>query len=305
MPEINPNQVEGANKKPVSQPTAATAPAAAKTGTSTATAASSKTTTTEKGTETKWHLSPLAIAKLWIGQGGPRSGAELMAGIAVAESGGWMTAENVAGRSTHDLAYAPPYTSYSPTKDYSIGLWQINFYSSLGPARAKQYAAMLSAPYGDAPTKFAQWLRTHPDAQAKIAIHLYAGGNGIGNWQGDAAYAAWRKDGLPGLKPFLGSDYDAIVNLDAAGGGSGGSGKGSGSGSGSGSGGSSTGTGTGSGSTGSGSNPDSSKPGVAPKPIAQPWREMWQDLQAEGNTAHAAGKALRQRLIVAVGGPKG
>lgn len=299
MPEQNPNQIIGAVTTPPAAPPASgtstegpagghpppepTAAPAATAPSESGTTAPGRSPAAETGSEAKYKLTPQQILDLWQSVGGVREHGLLMAAIAVAESGGWVTAENVAGHSTHDLSYAPPYTSYSPTKDYSIGLWQLNFYQSLGPSRAKAWAALVGGPYGDAPTKFAQWLRTQPKAQATIARNLYDAGKGIGNWDGDPALAAWRAHGDDGLEPWLGK---AILTGSGVITGTGGSGGGSGSGS------------------GSGGTTITGNIGIsqAPKSVVAPWNQLWTKVQNQGNNSHDAAKALKARLISAVGG---
>ena len=93
------------------------------------------------------------IMWLWIKNGGSVALAPIMAGIAMAESGGnWFNLNNNA-----------------KTGDYSVGLWQINYFGNLlGPRSAK---------YGT-PAQ----LRADPNLQAKAAIDLAQGGKGLGNW---------------------------------------------------------------------------------------------------------------------------
>ena len=62
--------------------------------------------------------------------------------------------------------------NYPPTGDYSIGLWQINYYGYLFPAR--------EAAYGP-PNKLAG----DPEAQARAAVDILGGGAGISAWYGD------------------------------------------------------------------------------------------------------------------------
>lgn len=235
---------------------------------------------TADGNAKEWNLSPEQIITLWEKAGGVREHGYLMAAIALAESDGWVTAENVAGVSTHDLAFAPAYTTYSPTRDYSIGLWQLNFYRSLGPARAKRWAALVNGPHGNAPTQFAQWLRTHPDAQAVIAHDLYADGRGLSNWTGDPAYEAWKTGGDPALEAWLGPGvitgkhkrhHRKPVGPPGPRG-------------------------------PAGPPKHGHRQHYAPKAINGPWHQFWRHLNTEGNHAHDATKALAHRLTKAVGG---
>lgn len=108
------------------------------------------------------------IEQLWTQNGGPAGWAPLMAGIAIAESGG----------------NAGILNNTPATGDYSVGLWQINYYGSLLSGR--------TAEYGNPQT-----LANDPNAQAKAAISLFGGGAGLSNWQGDATWKAWKAAGAP------------------------------------------------------------------------------------------------------------
>jgi len=121
---------------------------------------------TQLGAPTK--LSYTDIQKLWIANGGPSGWAPLMAGIAIAESGG----------------NAGILNSTPSTGDYSVGLWQINYFGNLMSGRTAQYGS---------PTALAN----DPNGQAKAAIELFGNGAGIGNWKGDATYNAWVAAGSP------------------------------------------------------------------------------------------------------------
>jgi hypothetical protein len=80
-----------------------------------------------------------------------------MAGIALVESGGL----------TNNL------NNNASTGDFSVGLWQINYFGSLGPSRAASYGEPAA-------------LANDPNAQAKAAVSILGGGGGISAWQGDA-----------------------------------------------------------------------------------------------------------------------
>jgi hypothetical protein len=108
------------------------------------------------------------IEQLWKDNGGPAGWAPLMAGIAEAESGGNTVALN----------------NNPSTGDYSVGLWQINYYNGLLASRTNKYGSPAA-------------LQADPNAQAKAAIDLFGGGPGITNWQGDATYKAWTAAGSP------------------------------------------------------------------------------------------------------------
>jgi hypothetical protein len=92
-----------------------------------------------------------------------------MAAVAMAESGGM----------TNNLNNNPG------TGDYSVGLWQINYYNGMLAGRTKEYGAPAT-------------LAEDPNAQAKAAISLFGtNGSGLSNWQGDSAIKAWKAHGAP------------------------------------------------------------------------------------------------------------
>jgi hypothetical protein len=92
-----------------------------------------------------------------------------MAGIAIAESGG----------NTHALNNTPA------TGDYSVGLWQINYFQNLRPSRTQRYGSP-------------EELLADPNKQARAAINLFGNnGVGIGNWTNDATWNAWVRAGRP------------------------------------------------------------------------------------------------------------
>jgi hypothetical protein len=101
-------------------------------------------------------LSFAQIEQLWIANGGDPAWAPTMAGIAIAESGGL----------TNNL------NNNASTGDFSIGLWQINYFGALGPARAPRYGEPAA-------------LGNDPNAQAKAAVDILGGGGGITAWAGD------------------------------------------------------------------------------------------------------------------------
>jgi hypothetical protein len=108
------------------------------------------------------------VQALWIQNGGAPGWAPLAAAIAMAESGG----------NTVSLNNTPS------TGDYSVGLWQINYYGSLGPSRTAEYGAPGT-------------LQSDPNAQAKAAIQLSNNGADWGPWKTDAAWNAWQAHGAP------------------------------------------------------------------------------------------------------------
>lgn len=101
-------------------------------------------------------LTYAQIEQLWIANGGPPQWAPTMAGIALAESGGNTTSLN----------------NNAATGDSSAGLWQINYFGSLGPSRTAAFGTQAS-------------LLNDPNAQAKAAISILNGGSGISAWKGD------------------------------------------------------------------------------------------------------------------------
>ena len=114
-------------------------------------------------------LSYNQIQQLWIQNGGDPGWAPLMAGIAVAESGG----------QTNILNDNPS------TGDYSVGLWQINYFQNLGPSRTAQYGSPA-------------YLAANQNAQAQAAIKLFGqNGAGIGAWTNDPTWNAWQAAGAP------------------------------------------------------------------------------------------------------------
>ena len=123
-------------------------------------------------------LSYQQIENLWTNNGGDPRWAPLMAAIAEAESSGH-----------------PGVLNDTPTTgDYSVGLWQINFYGG-NAGRATQGV------YGGGPgmgyQAVAAKLANDPNQQAKAAVSLFANGAGAGNWAGDAAWKSWHANGAP------------------------------------------------------------------------------------------------------------
>ena len=96
------------------------------------------------------------IEALWISNGGDPAWAPTMAGIALAESGG----------NTASLNNNPG------TGDYSVGLWQINYFGDLLSGRTAAYGSPAA-------------LQADANAQARAAISILGGGPGITAWVGD------------------------------------------------------------------------------------------------------------------------
>lgn len=112
------------------------------------------------------------IQQLWIQNGGTPGWAPLMAGIALAESGGTTKALN----------------NNPSTGDYSVGLWQINYYGDLLSGRTAAYGSPVQ-------------LQNDPNRQAQAAVSLFGTGAGISNWTNDRTWNAWRAAGSPSKPP--------------------------------------------------------------------------------------------------------
>lgn len=106
--------------------------------------------------DTSQTLNFAQIEALWVANGGPAAWAPTMAAIAYEESGGNTAALN----------------DNSSTGDYSVGLWQINYFGDLLNSRTTQFGSPST-------------LQADPNAQAKAAIALLGSGSGISNWQAD------------------------------------------------------------------------------------------------------------------------
>jgi hypothetical protein len=96
------------------------------------------------------------VEALWIKEGGAPAWAATFAGIAMAESGG----------NTAVLNNNPS------TGDYSVGLFQINYFGSMLASRTASYGSPAA-------------LAASPAAQVRAAVNLLGGGPGISNWTGD------------------------------------------------------------------------------------------------------------------------
>jgi hypothetical protein len=108
------------------------------------------------------------IVSLWDNAGGDPGWGPLMAGIALAESSGNTTVLN----------------DNPSTGDYSVGLWQINYYGGLLGPRTKAYGSPAS-------------LQASPTAQAAAAVSLANGGTNLGPWRTDRAWDQWANAGFP------------------------------------------------------------------------------------------------------------
>lgn len=98
-------------------------------------------------------LSFAQLEGLWRKAGGSAALAPIMAAISLAESGGNTASLN----------------NTASTGDYSVGLWQINYYGNLYGSRSARYGTPAQ-------------LAADPLAQAKAAVSLAAGGRGLSNW---------------------------------------------------------------------------------------------------------------------------
>lgn len=97
-------------------------------------------------------LSYQALESLWTSAGGSQALAPTMAAIAIAESGG-----NPSALNNNPL-----------TKDYSVGLWQINYYGGLYGPRSQQFGSPSA-------------LLASPTAQARAAVSI-ANQQGLSAW---------------------------------------------------------------------------------------------------------------------------
>ena len=113
-------------------------------------------------------LSYGQIKQLWIANGGAPSRADIMAAIAMAESGG-----NVAAHNPN-----PP--------DDSWGLWQINYYGALRQPRTSAYGSP-------------ERLAADPNAQARAAIDISNNGQNLQPWSTftDGAYKKYLSPSTP------------------------------------------------------------------------------------------------------------
>lgn len=134
-------------------------------------------------------LSYNQIQSLWIQNGGAPGWAPLAAAIAIAESGGKSVALN----------------NTPATGDYSVGLWQINYFGNLANSRTASYGTPAE-------------LQADPNLQAKAAIALSGNGTNWGPWKTDAAWNAWEKAGAP-AQPSAATVASWGVSLGGAGGG--------------------------------------------------------------------------------------
>jgi len=121
---------------------------------------------------------------LWINAGGSAAMAPTMAAIALAESGGNSAALN----------------DNSGTGDYSVGLWQINYYGNLLSSRTAAFGSPSS-------------LRDNPAAQAKAAVSIYKS-QGLRAWStySSGAYRKYLSGTAPDTSVTGGSSGTTATN---------------------------------------------------------------------------------------------
>lgn len=108
------------------------------------------------------------IEQLWVANGGDPNYASVMAAIAEAESGG----------------VTNNFNPNASTGDYSVGLWQINYFGNLLQGRTAAYGSPSA-------------LANDPNLQAKAAVSLEQGSPSLSPWKTDAAWNAWVAAGKP------------------------------------------------------------------------------------------------------------
>src|SRR5579883_94462 len=122
------------------------------------------------------HFTPRDVENLWIANGGDPAKARTAAAIVF---------------STEDPSGNAGIVNDTPsTGDYSVGLWEINYSGSLGPARTAQFGS-------------AQALADDPNLQAKAAISMSANGTNWGAWGPDFGYSGYSStvaEPLPGSR---------------------------------------------------------------------------------------------------------
>jgi hypothetical protein len=131
-------------------------------------------------------LSFTDIQNLWVSNGGSVLAAPIMAAIAIAESTGL----------TNNLNPVAP--------DYSVGLWQINYYGSLAGGRTAAYGTPAQ-------------LASDPNAQAKAAIAISGNGRNLqpwSTWTSGAAQKVLNAQGIPAL-PSLAAQNAGLAQASA------------------------------------------------------------------------------------------
>jgi hypothetical protein len=117
------------------------------------------------------------VEQLWINAGGSAALAPLMAAIATAES----------GRNPRSLNNTPS------TGDYSVGLWQINYFDGMLASRTRQFGSP-------------QQLMDDPSLQAKAAVTLYR----------EQGLAAWSTYTSGAYKQYLNGSVPPDVNVPSS-----------------------------------------------------------------------------------------
>jgi hypothetical protein len=130
------------------------------------------------------------LEQLWVANGGSQTWAPTMAAVALVESGG----------NTGVINDDPN------TGDYSVGLWQINYYGDLYNGRAQEFGTPAN-------------LQADPNAQARAAVSLLGNGAGITNWEGDPVgkYVIGNNGGQP-LTPQQAAYYAQLSGEGGTGG---------------------------------------------------------------------------------------
>lgn len=131
------------------------------------------------------------LEALWIQAGGSKQAAPVAAAIALAESRGNPNALN----------------NNPATGDYSVGLWQINYYGNLAPARTAEFGT---------PAQVA-----NPLANAKAAVALSGGGANFTPWTTytSGAYQANMPGGSAGVSLGTTPAYSRGARPSGSGGG--------------------------------------------------------------------------------------
>lgn len=111
------------------------------------------------------------IEQLWINNGGPQAMAPIAAAIAMAESGGNDQALN----------------NNPATGDYSVGLWQTNYYGSLMSGRTQEFGSP-------------QQLLNDANAQAHSAVVISSNGTDFRPWT-TYTHGTYRSDLQSGVSP--------------------------------------------------------------------------------------------------------
>ena len=115
------------------------------------------------------NLNGAQLETLWVKSGGDAKLAPVMAAIALAESGGNPSSLN----------------NHPKSGDFSVGLWQINYYGNLSGPRTARYGAWQQ--------------QLNPYSNVKAAVDLARGGRGLDNWSTfkSGAYVPYLKQ-VPG-----------------------------------------------------------------------------------------------------------